>query len=205
METLTTNLADYRAVVEYIAASRRKLGKSKLFEDIRRGRLKKQADGTFRVRDVDRYMVSLPFSGTPDAVAEKAADRQYRKEESEIRRINAVADKEEFRLSVEKGRYVLKDQVHLELAARAVVLHSGIKTAFEARSLDFIAAVEGNPKKSLALTELLENILDEALHEYSQEMEFEVVFTDDDRERGSNSPYPSPVGAKCPRMDSVHG
>ena len=171
-----TNLQDWRGVLSYIAENGHKLGKTKLYDDIGRGRLKKQPDGTFKLRDVDRYMASLPLTGTPDVVAEKAADRRRRKEEEEIRRIKATADKEEFDLAVKKGRHIPKEQVHLELAARAVTLASGIKTAFEARNLDFVAAVDGNPKKSLALTSLLESILDEAMNEYSREMEFEVVF-----------------------------
>lgn len=175
----TTNLKDWRAVLAYVGENGRKLGKTKLFDDIRKGRLKKQPDGTFKQRDVDRYMASLPMAGTPDVVAEKAADRQRRKEEEEIRRIRAVADKEEFDLQVKKGRYILKEQVHLELAARAVTLASGLKTAFEAQHLDLVALVEGNPKKGAALVEKLEAILDEALNEYSREMEFEVVLTDD--------------------------
>lgn len=154
----------------------RKLGKTKLFEDIKRGRLKRQPDGTFRQRDVERYAASLPMAGTPDAVAEKAADRQRRKEEADIRKSVAAADREEFDLAVKKGKYVPRADVHLELAARAVALASGIKTAFEAHNLDLVATVDGNPKKGAALVEELERIFDEAFNEYSRELEFEVAF-----------------------------
>lgn len=172
----TTNLRDWRAVLAHVEENGRKLGKTKMFEDIKKGRLKKQPDGTFRQRDVDRYMASLPMAGTPDLVAEKAADRQRRKEEEEIRRLRADADGREFDLQVKKGRYILKEQVHLELAARAVTLASGLKTAFEAQHLDLVALVDGNPRKGAALVEKLEAMLDEALNEYSREMEFEVTF-----------------------------
>ncbi len=172
----TKNVKDWRAVLEYAKEEGRKLGKTKLYEDISKGRLKKQPDGTFKQRDVDRYLASLPMAGTTDSVAEKARERQRRKEEEEIRRIKAVADKEEFDLAVKKGRYIPKEQVHLELAARAVTLSAGIKTAFEAHTLDFVATVDGNPKKGASLVELLENILDEALNEYSRAIEFEVTF-----------------------------
>lgn len=182
-----SNLADWRSVLSYVVENGRKLGKTKLYDDIGRCRLKKQPDGTFRLRDVDRYMAGLPMSGTSDVVAEKAADRHRRREEEEIRRIKATADKEEFDLAVKKGRYVQKEQVHLELAARAVTLASGIKTAFESRSFDCVAAVDGNPKKSMALTLLLEDILDEALNEYSREMEFEVTFISNEDNGNSES------------------
>ncbi len=172
----TTNFKDYRAVLNYAEENGRKLKKTKLFDDIKKGRLKKQPDGTFRQRDVDRYMASLPMAGTPDIVAEKAADRQRRKEEEEIRRLKALADKEEFLQAVREGEYVRKAAVHLELAARAATLSAGLKTAFEAQHLDLVALVDGNPKKGAALVEKLEALLDEALNEYSREMEFEVAF-----------------------------
>ncbi|WP_302580042.1 hypothetical protein [uncultured Desulfovibrio sp.] len=172
----TTNLKDYRAILTYTEENGRKLKKTKLFDDIRKGRLKKQPDGTFKQRDVDRYMASLPMAGTPDIVAEKAADRQRRKEEADIRKAEAAAEREEFDLAVKKGKFVPREQVHLELAARAVTLASGLKTTFEAQHLDLVALVDGNPKKGAALMERLEAMLDEALNEYSREMEFEVTF-----------------------------
>lgn len=183
----TTNLKDYRAVLTYTEENGRKLGKTKMFEDIKKGRLKKQPDGTFKQRDVDRYMASLPMAGTPDIVAEKAADRQRRKEEADIRKAEADAEARTFDLAVKKGRYVLKDQVHLELAARAGTLSSGLKTAFEAQGLDIVSLVEGNPKKCTTLIERLESILDEALNEYSREMEFEVTFTEEESAGGMDN------------------
>ncbi len=172
----TTHFKDYRAVLNYTEENGRKLKKTKLFDDIRKGRLKKQPDGTFRQRDVDRYMASLPMAGTPDIVAEKAADRQRRREEADIRKAEASAAREEFDLAVKQGQFVQRARVHLELAARAATLSAGLKTAFEARHLDLVALVDGNPKKGAALVEKLEALLDEALNEYSREMEFEVAF-----------------------------
>ena len=114
------------------------------------------------------------MAGTPDSLARKAADRQRRKEEADIRKAEAAAEREEFDLAVKKGRFIAREQVYVELAARAVTLSSGLKTAFEARNLDLVALVDGNPKKAVALVEALERICDDALNEYSREMEFDV-------------------------------
>lgn len=179
----TLKIKDYKAAIAYIQNELgRKIGQTKLYADIAAGKLKKQPDGSFKQRDLDRYAASLSMAGTPDALVEKVADRARRKDEQEIRRIAAVADREEFALQVKKGEYVPKAKVHLELAARAVTLSSGIKTSFEAHILDIVSAAGGDPKKAAAVLEGLENLLDEALNEYSREMEFEVTFTDEIRD-----------------------
>ena len=81
----TKTLKNWQAVLDHVAENGRKLSKSKLYKDIGEGRLRKQPDGTFRLRDVQRYMASLPTAGSPDALVRKAADRQRRKEEADIR------------------------------------------------------------------------------------------------------------------------
>ena len=131
----------------------RKIGQTKLFADIKAGRLRKQPDGTFK--------------------------RQREKEEQEIRRIRVAADKEEFILKVKQGQYISRDDVYQELAARAVALSASLKTEFEARSLDVIALVEGNPKKSGPFVEHIEQVIDEAMNEYAKPIEIEVTFTDE--------------------------
>ncbi len=174
-----------REVLAYVEENGRKLKKTKLYEDIQVGRLQKQADGTFSRRKVDRYMASLPTMGTSDTVAEQAADRLLRKEEADIRRAEAQASKEEFNLSIKKGLYISREAVHAELAGRALTLAASIKTAFEAHALDIIATVEGNPKKSLAFVARLESVLDEAMSEYSREMEISVEVLPDTEEKTS--------------------
>lgn len=155
----TKNLKNWQAVLDHVADNGRKLSKTKLYSDINRGLLRRQPDGTFRLRDVQRYMASLPMAGTPDSLARKA---------------EAAAEREEFDLAVKKGRFIAREQVYAELAARAVTLSSGLKTAFESQGLDLVALVDGNPKKAVALVEALERICDDALNEYSREMEFDV-------------------------------
>lgn len=172
------SLKNWSAVLAYVQDAGRKLGQTKFFEDVKRGRLKKQADGSFRRRDVDRYMASLPLRETPDGVVERAAERQRKKEEAEIRKLRADADLRELELSVKRGKYIPREDVYRELAARALVLSSGLRTAFEARSLELVEAAGGDPRKVTVLTQALENLVDEALNDYAREMEIVVDMTD---------------------------
>lgn len=88
-----------------------------------------------------------------------------------------MADKEEFSLQVKQGKYIPRDAVYLELSSRAVALSAGLKTEFEAQSLDVIELVEGNPKKSGLFVERIEQVIDEAMNEYVKPVEIEVTFT----------------------------
>ena len=171
-----TVLQDYRAVLEYVAGQGRKLAKTKLYGDVNRGRLKKQPDGSFKIRDVDRYLVSLPTSGTPDGVAEKAADRQRRKEEADIRKAEAQAKSEEFKLATLQGKYLPREQIAGEMAARAVALRDGLKNAMESAAGSIVEIVAGDPKQTAALVEYMATMFDRALGEYARPLEIIVEF-----------------------------
>lgn len=176
----TKNLKNIAEVLKYIEEQNRKVRKTKLYEDVNKGLLKKQPDGTFKLRDVDRYLVSLPMLGTSDTVAEKASERQRRKEEQEIRRITAIANKEEFDLAVKQGKFIAKEKVYQELAARAVTLSMQIKTAFEVSAVELVELVEGNPKKTNSMKQKLTEIFETALSEYAKEMEIDVIFQNEE-------------------------
>lgn len=183
----TKALKNISEVLKYIEEQSRKVRKTKLYEDVNKGLLKKQADGTFKIRDVDRYLVSLPMLGTADSVAEKASERQRRKEEQEIRRITAIANKEEFDLAIKQGKYIAKEKVYQELAARAVTLNMQIKTAFEVSAVELVELVEGNPKKTNSLKQKLTEIFENALSEYAKEMDIEVILQNEETHEPINT------------------
>lgn len=169
----------FEDVLAYIKGQGRKVGRSKLYNDINKHRhLPKQMDGTIRLSDVKDYMTKLPLTGTPPALAEKIADRQGRKEEAEIRRIQAVADREEFNLDVLRGKYIAKELLHQELAVRAVALRDGLKNAAETHASELVELVQGDPKHTPALLENLSRIFDECMGDYARPITIEVNFMD---------------------------
>jgi hypothetical protein len=172
-------------VLNYLQESGRQIEKSKLYEDIRQGKIKK-TDKKFKKRDVDRYAAGLPLSTTPDGRVKDAEDRQRRKDEAEIRIKESTAKREEIKTAVMEGKYVLREQVDQELAARAMALHSGLKSQFEAVALDLVTKVGGEPQKSRALVAALEDILDGACNEFARSIEFEVMIGEDEDEPDSD-------------------
>ena len=180
-------LKDYQAVLRYVAENGRKLGQSKLYADVGKGRLKKQVDGSFRVKDVDAYMKTLAFAGTPEQVADKVADRMKRKEEADIRRAEAAARREEFNLEVAMGRYIRREEVYVELAGRAVALLDALKNGTEACALELVELVGGKPELSAVLVNRLGRLFDESLGEYARPLTLEVEFTELDEEEGGEA------------------
>jgi hypothetical protein len=162
-------------VLRYLQENKgRQIKKSKLYEDVKTGLLRKK-DGKYRRIDVDRYAGSLSLSTTPDGRVNAAEERQRRREDAEIRIQEARAAREERKHAILMGEYVSRKQVDQELAARAVVLNQGIKSRVEASALDLVNKVGGKPKHARLLVQEMEKILDAACNEYAQAMEFEVT------------------------------
>ena len=170
------NLKDYTEVLKYAKEENRKLGRTKFYEDLNNAKFKKQADGSFKLRDIDKYFKTLPLLSATDKQIGSAEKRHREKEEAEIRRLKASAAQAEFDLARKQGQFIPKDRLYLELSARAILLSTSIKTAFEVHLMELIESVEGNPKTAKVFQERLENIFDGALNEYSQELAFEIDF-----------------------------
>ena len=148
-------------VLEHLLKNGRKIKKSKLYQDIRKGILRRNADLSFSVGNVNKYGTTLPMAETPEMVAQEA----------EARRKELAAD-------VAEGKYIPRDMVEQELAARAVTLNSGLKSAVEAQALDLIETVDGNPKQAHRFLAKMETVIDGLSNKYAQPMEIEVNLDD---------------------------
>ena len=176
------------AVLRYLQEEKgRQIEKSKLYTDIKKGLLRKE-DKTYRQVDVDRYAGGLPLTTTPDGRANDAEDRMRRKDEAEIRIKEAQAVREEKKNAVIDGKYIDREQVYQEFAARAVALNTGLKSSFRAGALDLVLAVGGDPQKSELLVREMEKLIDTACNEYARELQFEVdLHALEDGENGEGS------------------
>lgn len=169
-----TTLADVEAVLAFVADAGRKLGKSKLYKDVSGGRLRRQPDGSFLVKHVEKYMLSLPMAGNTQEFVDETEKRQRRKEEAMVRRAEADAEAAEFKLNQLKGLYAPRDEVLVELAGRAVALREGLKSAFESAMPELVDAVSGDALKVPALRALIEGTIDRSIGEYAKPLTFEV-------------------------------
>ena len=149
-------------VLEHLLKNGRKIKKSKLYQDIRKGILRRNADLSFSVGNVNKYGTTLPMAETPEMVAQEAEERVRRKDNADIRIKEAEARRKELAADVAEGKYIPRDMVEQELAARAVTLNSGLKSAVEAQALDLIETVDGNPKQAHRFLAKMEAVIDDA-------------------------------------------
>lgn len=77
---------------------------------------------------------------------------------------------------VEEGKYILRDQFELELAARAAVLEAGLKYAIQAKAGEWIDEVKGDHERTGDLIRIATDALNVALNEFATMKEFHVVF-----------------------------
>lgn len=165
--------------LQYINDQNRKLGSVKFYREIKEGKVKRQAGtGYFLTSDLDLYATTLPYKATPNGpVVEVLEERQRKKDEADIRLKEAQASIAEHKLAVQQGKYVLKSDVWLELAARAVALRNSLKNAFEARVLEMIGLVDGDTSKAEDIVFWMNGIFDDAFSEYAQPFDLRVDFS----------------------------
>ncbi|WP_461210409.1 hypothetical protein [Desulfocurvus sp. DL9XJH121] len=178
-QTAPEVLTSVAAVLDRLQAGGRKVRKSKLYQDVKAGLLARQADGGFPCAAVDAYAETLPLAALPKDDADRNKDLARRRQEATIRKIEEETARIRFRGEVERGRYIPREDVELELAGRAVVLESGIRQAVEMHVLDLIHLAGGDPRKSQEFLERFETMLDGALNEYAAPAEFEVTFSEE--------------------------
>lgn len=175
-----TTLPDLAAVLAHLVGEGRKIGKSKLYNDVGRGLLRRQPDGSFAHKDVKAYGVKLPMVAMPEKEATVVQAFAERKAKAEAEKLEAQAEAERFRNLVRAGKYILRNDVEVELAVRAGVLATGLRTMFETSLLDFIHLANGDPRTAQTLLAAFEQRLDAAINEYARPMEYEAELIDDD-------------------------
>ena len=167
-------------VLEHLLKNGRKIKKSKLYQDIRKGILRRNADLSFSVGNVNKYGTTLPMAETPEMVAQEAEERVRRKDNADIRIKEAEARRKELAADVAEGKYIPRDMVEQELAARAVTLNSGLKSAVT--GLDVVEGMQFDrgyiTPYMVTDTEKMEAVIDGLSNKYAQPMEIEVNLDD---------------------------
>lgn len=169
------NFPDVKSVLAYLRGQGRKLSQAQLYKDLKRGYLRRQPDKSFRQRDADMYATMLPLVSMPQAEADENGDLARRKLQEDIEKSREQRLSIKFDRERKEGKYILREEVALELAGRAAALGLGLASVFRLNAADYIRMVGGDVSKAEDLAAEFEKNLAMALNEYSKPMEFSLT------------------------------
>lgn len=162
-------------IYEYLKAQEWKVAQSTLYKHAKEGRLKPDKKGVYSLKKINKYAtLHLERQETRQKIGEE--DWQKRKIKAEVARLTEQAKLAHIKRLAEEGRYVLREDVELELAGKAAVLETGLKSMVQTKAGELIDLVEGNEKKTGDLIRVLISELDQAINEFASTQEYHVIF-----------------------------
>jgi hypothetical protein len=159
-------------VLEYLKSEGYKIGKSKLYNDCDKNILAVEKDGTVTREAVANYIKYHLADNSDDEFNKERA-------QAEVRRATAQAEHWELRTKLQKERFIPRIDYERELAAKAILIKSGLENIARGNAAEIIALVDGNPEKIIDLMEYLSGCFAEYLNQFAQAREFEVIMEDD--------------------------
>jgi hypothetical protein len=162
------------AVIDYLKINNWKIGKSRAYEHQKEGKIKSQANGAYRLSDVEKYAAThltrsdgKTASGSLEKFAEEKAQAELDKTKEQLEHLR-------LKNKLARGMFVPREAFEQELAKRAAVIKSDVENFIRGGAEKSIAIVGGDPAKAPAL---IEHQLDAAwdwLNRYAGEKEFKV-------------------------------
>ena len=167
-------------VLEYLETSGWKVTKTSLYRHQKEGKIQPVDDGTYRQKDVDKYAKAwLRQKSTGKRVNEKTDELQRKKLEIELKNLEIDHNRKALAYENEQKKLIPREQMDLELAARAGILEAGLKHWVQSRAAEWIRAVAGDMKKVGDLVNLMNHDLDEHINSYASQIEYQVVIDAD--------------------------
>ena len=162
------------AVIDYLKENNWKIGKSRVYEHQKENKIAPQANGTYRLSDVDKYASRYLKKGDGSSVSGDLKKYAEEKAQAELDKTKEQLEHLRWKNKVLSGQYVPREAFERELAKRLAIFKSDIENSIRAGAEKVIAIVSGDPAKAPAL---IEYQLDEAadwLDRYAADREFKV-------------------------------
>ena len=180
-ESAFFNLA---AVLKYLQDQGWKITKPSLYRHHKEGKILPDTDGSFKRSAVIKYAKAfLKLTATGKRQQETTDHLQREKLQEELKNLRLKNERDKFNFEKDQGRYVLKDQLEIELATRAGILIAGLKHWIASNAAAWIDTTGGNTKKTGELINLMNDELDEHINRYAAgNIEYEVIIDADENE-----------------------
>lgn len=168
-------------VLEYLDAGGWVAKSATVYRHRKQGKFLPADNGQFRQKDVDRYARTwLKRQSTGRKVKDLEDELQRKKLEQELKNLEIEFKRKEHQLGREQGRYIEREKMEVELAARAGILEAGLKHWIQSRVADWIRMAGGDLKKAGEMINAMIRDLDEHINSYAQAKEFELVIEEDE-------------------------
>lgn len=170
---MKTEFKNALEVAKYLEDEGWKVSKTALYTHRNKGMLKPNADGTYALKSVLKYARAHLQQ---KSMVQKTGDEQLqtKKALAEIVKITEMAKTVRFKREILEGKYVLREEVELEMAARAAALYDGLKGMVQANSKAWIATVKGRQKNTADLIRAVIGSVEDLFNDYAKPQEFEV-------------------------------
>lgn len=164
------------AVVAYLKGLERyKVSQAAVYRHRDHGKLRPQPDGSFLVRDVDRYAATFlklrdgsgGLTTRPPAIADDKAA-------AEARKVSAQAEHWEIKTRILKGEYVERVVFEAALARRASIFKSDIENFIRSNSAEMIKLVGGDDLKAPDVIEFWMEASERWMARYSDDSKHEL-------------------------------
>jgi len=157
------------------------VSRSGFYKHFREGKLRPEQDGTFTLTAVEKYAKTFLKRASTGKKVRVAIDDLLRKKAGlEVRSLEIKTAREEFKRGIEEGKYIPRDQLELELAARAAVLDAGLTHLFQSQAGALIEVASGDPRKTAEVVHRLIAEKDRFLNQYAAPIEFTVEIAGED-------------------------
>ncbi len=175
-------LKNRREAAQWFKDQGYKVGKSKLYADAKAGRLKVCNDGSIRVSDLEDYVGRQGLEPLEQATEpeEGAEDLQKEKVREELKKLRLENEERELKRKRQEGEYIPRQDLELELASRAGVLDTGLRSDIKTHARDWVHLVGGRAERVPDLVEAMLDVLDRRLNEYARMDRFEVIFSEEE-------------------------
>ena len=168
-------------VLKWLQDNGWKAARQSLYRHQSQGKLLPNSDGKYTLRAVKKYAKTfLKQTSTGKRVQENTDDLQRQKLEQELKNLKLKNERETFNFQKDKGLYVPREQLEIELATRAGIFLAGLKHWIQSKAADWIDAVSGDTRKVGGLIHQMTSDLDDHINQYAgQAAEYDVIIEPD--------------------------
>lgn len=140
-----------------------KVKKSKIYDDFKKGLLRINPDKTINETEVRAYAEqNLDRVKSDDGRLDRMT---YQQKMQDLKISRLKAEKLQFDIDRERGRYLLRDEVLTQFAIKWSAIEAVVKHLVQTRAIDWIYAVGGDGKKRDLFVELVHAELDDLLNQ----------------------------------------